>query len=102
MTSQIAGKLLDEFRGTQKKKKIAHNIFTHNSKSDLIEFYFTIFKAKMWKRLIFEWILLAGKKKKKIIAKIRVWEEKIQFKALYVFTLGPMTKVKLTHMTNWG
>jgi hypothetical protein len=50
--------------------------------------------------LIFEWILLAGKKKKKIIAKIRVWEEKIQFKALYVFTLGPMTKVKLTHMTN--
>jgi hypothetical protein len=47
MTSQIAGKLLDEFRGTQKKKKIAHNIFTHNSKSDLIEFYFTIFKAKM-------------------------------------------------------
>jgi hypothetical protein len=29
MTSQIAGKLLDEFRGTQ-KIKFAHIIFTHN------------------------------------------------------------------------
>jgi hypothetical protein len=36
MTSQIAEKLLDEFRGTQKKN--AQIIFTHNSKSDLIEF----------------------------------------------------------------
>jgi hypothetical protein len=32
--------------------------------SDLIEFYFTIFRANVWKILIFEWILLLEIQKK--------------------------------------
>jgi hypothetical protein len=49
-------------------------------------FYFTIFRAKMWKILIFELILLLEIQTN--YQKNWVWKEKISFRALNVFTLG--------------
>jgi hypothetical protein len=49
--------------------------------------------------LIFEWILFAGNSLK-ICKNWGLEGKKIQLRALYVFTLGPMTQVKLIHMKN--
>ncbi len=56
--------------------------------------YFTIFRAKVWKISIFEWILLL---KIQTNCKNWVWKENFSW-ALNVFTLGPTIQVTLIYL----